>query len=161
MIFSWIPWIPYLLVTKRLLFWNFRRLKIRSFLEPKSWRKDDIYWILKSSCFELFRDGIYGSFWPKKLMERWHLLITGKFLFWAFRWWEIRCFFQRKSWWKDDIYLVFLSFPWYSRTWEIWLFVQWGLHVLIFRILETYPSKDIDLSVMLSHINDVIVVPWN
>ena len=45
-------------------------------------------------------------------------------MFWTFRWWEIRSFFQPKSRWKDDIYLVLLSFPWYSRTWEIWYFVQ-------------------------------------
>ena len=62
-------------------------------------------------------------FWVRKLMERWYLLIT-EFLFWTFWWWEIRSFFQPKSWWKDDIYLVFLSFPWYSRTWEIWFFAQ-------------------------------------
>ena len=57
-------------------------------------------------------------------MERWYLLVTGNFLFWTFRWWEKRSFFQPKSWWKDDIYLVFLSFPWYSKTWEIRFFVQ-------------------------------------
>ena len=36
-----------------------------------------------------------------------------------------------------------------------------GLHLLTFRILEPYPSKDIelDLSVTLSHINDVIIEP--
>ena len=79
---------------------------------------------MKSSCFELFRDGKYGLFWAKKLMERWHLLATERFLFWSFRWWQIRPFFQAKSWWKDDIYLVFFSFPWYSRTWKIWFFVQ-------------------------------------
>ena len=38
---------------------------------------------------------------------------------------ENTVFFQWKSWWKDHIYLVFLSFPWYSGTWEIWFFVQW------------------------------------
>ena len=59
-------------------------------------------------------------FWVKKLIERWYLLFTEKFLFWTFQWWEIRSFFQLKCWWKDDIYLVFLSFPWYSRAWEIW-----------------------------------------
>ena len=32
------------------------------FFEPKSWWKDDIYWLLKSSCFELFGDGKYGLF---------------------------------------------------------------------------------------------------
>ena len=92
----------------------------------------------------------------KTLMERWYLLVTEKFLFWTFRWWEVRsfmqskkvdgkmiftgysevlvlnfsvmentAFFQPKSWWKDDIYVVFLSFPWYCRTWKIWSFAQW------------------------------------
>ena len=51
-------------------------------------------------------------------MERGYLLITKKVLSWTFRRWEIRSFFEPKSWWKDDIYLVFLSFPWYSRTLE-------------------------------------------
>ena len=43
-------------------------------------------------------------FWAKKVMERWYLLIPEKFLFWFFREWEIRSFFQSRSWWKDDIY---------------------------------------------------------
>ena len=63
-------------------------------------------------------------FWVKKLMERWYLLVNGKFLFWTFRWWEIRSLFQPKSWWKDDVYFVFLSFPRDSGTWETWFFVQ-------------------------------------
>ena len=33
--------------------------------------------------------------------------------------------FYLKSWWKVDIFLVFLNFSWYSRTWEIWFFVRW------------------------------------
>ena len=32
------------------------------FFEHKSWWEDDIYWLLKSSCFELFDDGKYGLF---------------------------------------------------------------------------------------------------
>ena len=36
------------------------------FFEPKSWWKDDIYWLLKSSCFELFGDGKYGLFWSQE-----------------------------------------------------------------------------------------------
>ena len=77
---------------------NFSGRKIRSFFEAKSWSKDDIYQLMKGSCFELFRDGKCGLFWDKKLMERWYLLITEKFMFWAtefwaFRWWEIRSFF--------------------------------------------------------------------
>ena len=94
-------------------------------------------------------------FCAKKSMEKCYLLISEKFLFWSFRKWEIRPFFEPKIWWKDNIYwllkvlvlnismmgntaffesrrwwkdgiyLVFFSFTWYSRTWEIWFFVQW------------------------------------
>ena len=49
-------------------------------------------------------------FWAKKLMEIWYLLITETFLFWTFRWWEVRSFMQSKSWWKDDIYWLLWSF---------------------------------------------------
>ena len=48
-------------------------------------------------------------FWVKRLMERWYLLITEKFLFWTFWWCEIRSFFESRSWWKDDIYLLLKS----------------------------------------------------
>ena len=74
--------------------------------------------------FKFLEMGNTVFFRAKNVMERWYLQITEKFLFWAFRWWEIWSFFQRKKWWKDDIYLVFLSFPWYSRTWKIWIFMQ-------------------------------------
>ena len=30
--------------------------------------------------------------WAKKLIDRWHLLVTGKVLFWTFQWWKIRSF---------------------------------------------------------------------
>ena len=76
-------------------------------------------------------------FWVKKMMERWYLLVKEKFLFWTFRWWEIRSFYQPKSWWKDDTYLDFLSFPWYFGTWEIRFFVQWPLH----KVLEKHKRK--------------------
>ena len=117
-----------------LLYWtalvlNFSEIGNAFFFEPKSWWKHDIYLfiILNRSCFKLFRDGKCVLFWAKMLMERWHLLLTEKFLFWTLRWWQIWSFFQSKRWWKDDIYLVFLSFPWYSRTWEICFFVQCNL----------------------------------
>ena len=44
------------------------------FFKPKSWWKDDIDWLLRSSCFELFCDGKYGLFSAKKLMKIWYLL---------------------------------------------------------------------------------------
>ena len=56
-----------------------------------------VYWLLKNHCFEFLGDGKYSLFWAKKLMEKWHLLITEKFLFWTFREWEIRSFFETKS----------------------------------------------------------------
>ena len=65
--------------------------------EPKSWWKYHIYWLLKRSCFDLFRNGKYGLFWAKKLIERWYLLVTGKFLFRTFWWWEIWSFFSAKK----------------------------------------------------------------
>ena len=48
-------------------------------LEPKSWWKDDINWVLKSSCF------------------------------WYFQKWKVRSFFEPKSSWKDDIYWLLKS----------------------------------------------------
>ena len=49
-------------------------------------------------------------FWAKKLMERWYLLVTEKFLFWIFRWWEIRSFFSQKVDGKMIFTLFFLAF---------------------------------------------------
>ena len=37
------------------------------FFEPKSWWKDDIYWLLKSSCFLLSVDEKYGLFLGKEV----------------------------------------------------------------------------------------------
>ena len=45
-----------------------------------------------------------GIFWAKKLMERWYLPVTEKFLFWTFRWWEIWSFLSQEVDGKDDIY---------------------------------------------------------
>ena len=86
------------------------------------------YWKGLVLNFSVMENSVF--FWVKKLVERWYLLVTEKFLFWTFRWWEIRSFLQPKRWWKDDIYMVFLSFLWYSRTWEIWFFAQCTFVVL-------------------------------
>ena len=105
------------LITERFLFSIFWRWKMRGFFEPKSWGEYDIYWLLKSSCFEPFGNEKHGLCWAKKLMERWYLLLTEKFLFSNCCEWEMRSFIQPKSWWKDNIFFIFLSFLWYSRTW--------------------------------------------
>ena len=93
----------HLLITEKFLFWTFPRCEVWSCFESKGWWKDDIYWLLNSSCFEL-GDGKYGLFSVKKLMERWYLLALfelsmifqdlGNMLFvqWRSRWrlWRLR-----------------------------------------------------------------------
>ena len=79
-VFSWAKklierW--YLLITEKVLFWMFRWWKIRSFFESTSWWKDDIYWLRRSSCFELFGDGKYGLFYSQKV--DWNLIFTRSF----------------------------------------------------------------------------------
>ena len=79
------------------------------FLSQKSWWKYDIYWLLKSSCltFSEMENMVFS--WAKKLTEIWYLLIAEKFLFWTFRWWEMRSFFEPRSWWNDDAYCILRS----------------------------------------------------
>ena len=74
----WKRWyLRYLLITEKFLFWTFRWWKIRSFFESRNWWKDDIYWLPKSSCFELFGDGKYDLFFSQK--------VDGKMIFtWSF-----------------------------------------------------------------------------
>ena len=91
-----------------------------------------VYWKVLVSNFLVMGNTVF--FWVKKLIERWYLLVTEKFLFWTFRWWEIRSFFQPKIWWKDDICMVFFSFLWYFRTWEIWFFAQCIISLVITKI---------------------------
>ena len=67
----------YLLITEEFLFWTFRWWEIRSFFKSRIWWKDDIYWLLRSSCLELFGDGKYGLFLSQK--------VDGKMIFtWPF-----------------------------------------------------------------------------
>ena len=123
--------------TKRLFFWNFGGWKMVFFGPKYWWKDDTyrllksscfelfgdkkygLFWVKKliEKIIFTYYGKVFGwnfsvventvFFWVKKLMERWHLLVTEKFWFWTFRWWKIWSFFQLKSWWKDDIYLVF------------------------------------------------------
>ena len=56
----------YFLITKKFLLWIFP-WRIRSFLNQKVEGKDNIYWLLKSYCFELFGNGKHGVFWNEKV----------------------------------------------------------------------------------------------
>ena len=50
---------------------------MRSFFESISGWKDDIYWLLRNSCFEIYGDGKYGLFFSRK--------VDGKMIFtWSF-----------------------------------------------------------------------------
>ena len=89
---------------------NFLEIKKVVFFEPKNWWKDDItdYWKVHVLNFSVMGNKVF--FWVKNLMQRWYLLVTEKFLFWTFRWWEIRSFFSQKV----DGKMIF--------TWSFWAF---------------------------------------
>ena len=61
----------YFVIAEKFLFWTFQRWEIWSFFELKSWWKDDIYWLLRSSYFKLFGDGKHGLFSAKKMIFTW------------------------------------------------------------------------------------------
>ena len=111
-------------------------LEIRNtvLLELKRWWKNNIYWLLKSSCFGLCGDWKYGLFLAKKLMERWYLLIMKSSCFKLFGDGKYGLFFKSESWWKDDIYWLLKSscFPLfrdgkYGLLWAKKLMERWYL----------------------------------
>ena len=59
---------------------NFSVIGNTVFFVSRSWWKDDIYWLMRSSCFEPFGDGKHGLFFSQK--------VDGKMIytwsFWAF-----------------------------------------------------------------------------
>ena len=112
----------YLLITENFLFWTFQRWKIRSFFEPKLWWKGYIYWLLKSSCFELFGNRKYGLFLSQEVNRKMIFTDYWKFIVLNSLGMGNMVFFWAKKL-MERWYLVWLSEL--SRTWEIWLFVQW------------------------------------
>ena len=93
----------YLLVTEKFLFWAFPWWEIRSSLRQKVYGKMIFTgnWKVLVLSFSVMRNAV---------MEIRYLLITEKFLFWAFRWREIQSFFIQKV----DIKVIF--------TWYLWVF---------------------------------------
>ena len=71
-------------------------------------------------------------FWAKKLMEKWYLLITEKFLFRTFWRWEKRSFFSQKV----DGKMMF--------TWSLWAFYgipgpgKYGFSCIAYRYLSVF-----------------------
>ena len=100
----------YLLITEKFLVWSFWEWEIRSllsqkvdakmlftgywevlvlnflvigntvFFESRSWWNDDIYWLMRSSSFELFGNRKYGLFLSQDVDEK--MIYT--WCFWAF-----------------------------------------------------------------------------
>ena len=60
---------------RKVLVLIFSEMRNTAFLEPKSWLKDDIYWLLKRSCFELFGDGKFGLFLSQEVGGK--MIFTG------------------------------------------------------------------------------------
>ena len=83
----------------KFLFWNFRWWKIRSFFESRSWWKDDIYLLLRSSCFDLSEIG-NTVFFELKVDGKTIFTDYWTFLIWTFQWWEIRSFLSQEVDWK-------------------------------------------------------------
>ena len=109
-----------------------------------------VYWSLKSSCFKLFGDEKYGIFSGKKLMEIWFLLITEKFLFWPFQWWEIRSFLSQKV----DGKIIF------SGYWEV-LVLNFSLmgNTVFFSakmLMERYLHGLFELSVIFQDLRNMV-----
>ena len=101
--------------------------------EPKSWWKNDIYW-LKCSCFELFGNGKYGLFLRQKLVRRWYYWLLKCYCFEFFGDEKYDILLRQKvdgkmmftGYWKVLVlrFSVMGNMVWHSRTWEIQFFVQ-------------------------------------
>ena len=94
----------------------FSGMRNTAFLEPKSCWKDDIYWLLKSSWFNLFGDGKHGPFLSQEVDGKIIFTDYWKVLVWSFREWEIRSFLSQKV----DGKMIF------TGCWEV-LVLKYGL----------------------------------
>ena len=74
------------------------------------------YW--KVLVLEFSEMGNTVFFETKKLVERWYLLITEKFLFWTFRRWEIRSFLWGENLMERLYLLVTEKFLIWAFGWE-------------------------------------------
>ena len=63
-----------------------------AFFEPTSWWKDNIYWLLKRSCFEVFGDGQHSLFLSQEVDGKMIFTDNGKGPVLTFEWWEMRSF---------------------------------------------------------------------
>ena len=86
---------------RKFLVFNFLEMGNPFFFYPKGWCKM-IFFSMKCHVYWLQKSSFLKHFGDEKYGP-----------------------FYPKIWWKDDTYLVFLSFPWCSRNWEMWILLQW------------------------------------
>ena len=124
-----------LLVVKEPLFWTFRWWEIRSFLSQKIGGNIFTgYWkvlVLRLSVMEntvFLMQKVNGNM---AFTDHWKVFVVGyrQFLLLNFSVMGNMDFFSQNKSWCKDVYLAFLSFPLYSRTWEIRVFVQWEMYL--------------------------------
>ena len=84
------------------MFWNFWGRKMCQKVDGKIIFTD--YWKVLVLNFSVMGNMVF--FELRTWWERWYLLIMEKFLFWTFRWWEIRSFFESRS----DGKMIFTSY---------------------------------------------------
>ena len=89
MIFS-LVWNAMLTDYWKVLVLNFPEMEYTVFFEPKSWWKDDIYWLQESSYFVLSGDGKYGLFLTQK--------VNGKMIFTDYWKGLVLNFFEMGNW---------------------------------------------------------------
>ena len=115
MIFS-LAWNVIFTDCDKILVLNVLEIKNTVFFEAKIWWKYDIYWLLKSSYRELFRNGKYGLVMSQNADGKMIFTDYWKVLVLNFSVMANKTFFQPKIWLEDDIHLACLSFPWYYRA---------------------------------------------
>ena len=76
--------------------------------ESKNWWRY-IYWLLKSSCFDLFGNGKYGLFLSQKVDGKMIFTDYWKGLVLNFSVMGNTFFFESRIWWKDDIHWLLRS----------------------------------------------------
>ena len=96
-------------ITEKFIVLNFSEIWNTVSFEPKSLMKEEIYWLLKSSCFQLSDDGKYDLFVIQKS--------DGKMIF---------------TW-------SFFSSPWHSRAWQRCFFVQCRFNWVSDLVIFIYP----------------------
>ena len=117
----------------KILVLNFSEIGNTVFFEPKSWWEDDIYWLPKSSCFELFAEEEYGLLLSQKVDEKiiftdyWKVLILNFSEMWntVFFWakmlmerWYLLYLFGLSMIFQDLRNMVFRAM-WYYNRWKI------------------------------------------